>query len=112
MGHGRPSLGTGVTRADGGRSGGAGNFSLWPEYMARVGKPVVHDGTPVEPVLREGVWTRRYTRGLAIVNPTNATVAVVLPAPAPGTGWVDLYGTVLLKTAQLPAASGLVLQDA
>ena len=82
--------------------GGLGNFSVWPEYSAPVGRPLE------EPAMASasGVWSRRYSGGLTIVNPSNTTQEMVLP---PGS-WLDLYDQPIgTDTVQLPAASGLVL---
>ena len=44
--------------------GAYGNFSMWPEFSAEVGRPVApphaQDG---------GLWLREYTKSLVVVNP-------------------------------------------
>jgi hypothetical protein len=87
----------------GGRNGGLGNFSIWPEYEAPVGHPV---GEPVEDATT-GMWARQYSNALALVNPSSASVSAKLP---PGC-WVSLYGDKLDgPDVAVAAAHGLVLQ--
>ena len=56
-----------------GRGGGLGNLSLWPDYQAPVGHPLEEPSKDN----RTGVWSRRYSTGLALVNPTNHSRAHV-----------------------------------
>lgn len=80
-----------------------GNFSLWPEYTADVGHPLG------EPSVNStnGVWTRAFSKSLALVNPsTNSSAVVSLPS---STGWEDLYGEKVTDSVEIPSASGLVL---
>ena len=92
----------------GGQGGGLGNLSIWPEYAAPVGHPLN------EPVKNEttGVWSRMYSSGLALVNPTAVSHHVWLPTS--GAQWRDIYGGGVLKspTVLLAPASALVLLGA
>lgn len=93
----------------GGGSGGLGNFSIWePEYSADVGTP---EGEPSQ--TPAGIWVRRYSRGLAAVNPAATEQAFVLPPltdQQQGLVYRDLYhDTPLSGSVMLPPASGLVL---
>ena len=83
-----------------------GNFSSWPEFTAPVGEP---DGEPRKDD-NTGVWTRAYSRGLALVNPSN-TGAQIAALPA-ADDWQDLYGAAKYGEVTLPPASGLVLLKA
>ena len=56
--------------------GAYGNFSMWPEFSADVGRPVApphaQDG---------GLWLREYTKSLVVVNPKpTASASTVLSA--------------------------------
>lgn len=92
----------------GGHAGGVGNLSVWyPEWSAPVGHPGVS-----EPVKNEssGVWMRRYTQGLAIVNPDpTKSYSVPLPSHDSGAHWTDVRGNGVGAAAELAPASGLVL---
>ena len=110
----------------GGHAGGLGNLSIWPEYSAPVGHPIADPSKDSA----TGVWSRSYSAGLALVNPTATVQTVALPAAAAGATstdgstsasasasasgasgnkWKDLYGGDAGTSATLPAASGLVL---
>jgi len=90
-----------------------GNLSIWPEYAAAVGDPM---GDPSKDSTT-GVWSRSYSTGVALVNPTNATQVVALPSGL-GIGvavsWKDLYGGAVADPSKvsLEPASGLVLLHA
>ena len=80
----------------GGHAGGLGNLSIWPEYSAKVGHPL---GEPAKDS-GTGVWTRRYSAGVALVNPTNVSRTVALPSgsiqsvddkTSDACGWKNLY---------------------
>ena len=96
----------------GGHAGGLGNLSIWPEYSAPVGHPL---GEPAKDS-GTGVWTRHYSAGVALVNPTNVSRTVSLPSSQDMTngGWKDLYGAVVSDPSKVPVApaSGLVLLKA
>jgi hypothetical protein len=88
----------------GGNGGGKGNLSLWPEYEAPVGQPAEEPSKNAS----TGVWSRRYSHALAIVNPMPSAQPFHLPAGA----WRTLYGDdvpAAQPSVQLPPASGLVL---
>ncbi|MGW7680962.1 putative glycoside hydrolase [Kribbella sp. NPDC054772] len=82
------------------------------EYHVFVDCPQLHTdiGTPsAAPVLdASGAYTRRYQRGLTLVNPSStATAVVTLPS---GT-WTDLHGTRVSGQLSLPPNSGSVLSN-
>ena len=79
-----------------------GGLGLWPEYDADVGHPVG------EPMLNaeSGVWSRAYSKGLALVNPTAKRATFTAAA---GTKCNDLYGKERGSAMQLKPGSGLVL---
>ena len=96
----------------GGRAGGAGNLSIWPEYAAEVGHPTeglaALDSTT-------GVWMRAYSSGLALVNPAATDERAELPTTGAGKcGWTTLYDTkqVLSGAVTLSPSQGLVLLGA
>eukprot|EP01052_Picozoa_sp_SAG31_P008739 SAG31_NODE_446_length_15587_cov_29.651989_2_plen_1247_part_00 len=84
--------------------GGLGNFSIWPEYSAEVGSP-----SQLEPRKdpQTGVWSRAYTSGFAVVNPSNTSRVATLPKQQ-GVCWMDLYGTEVSMKVTLPPTSGQV----
>ena len=93
----------------GGGCGGTGNFSIWePEWNAKVGVAVE------EPILNvtSGIWKRKHSTGLTVVNPTNVSATFVLPkiSNASGGAWFDVYGNQQEETVVLsPAEPGMVL---
>lgn len=90
----------------GGGAGGLGEMSLWPEYSANVGYPL---GEPIEDFQDSHVWARFYSRGVALVNPRNASSSFPLAAG----GYVDLYRHAPVgSVVQLAPSSGLVLLKA
>eukprot|EP00040_Diaphanoeca_grandis_P013809 m.69741 g.69741 ORF g.69741 m.69741 type:complete len:454 (-) comp24134_c1_seq2:106-1467(-) len=87
----------------GGGCGGLGNFSIWgPEWEAKVGTP---QGEPSKDPLF-GVWIRKYSDGIAFVNPSTHSVTLPLPTTS---AWIDLYGEKQSDTITMAPASGLVL---
>lgn len=83
-------------RADGAQD--YGRLITFPEYRARIGHPT---GPMVH---AQGVWQRPYSGGLVLVNPSDATATVGLPAGR----WSDLEGdaagtsvTLTRQTAQV-----------
>ncbi len=64
-------------------------------------------GPALGPATQQGdAWVRRYLKGMVVVNPTAAPVAVPLPRPAR-----DLAGQSVATSDLLPAHSGDVLVD-
>ena len=55
--------------------GAYGNFSMWPEFSADVGRPVAPPHTQAD-----GMWLREYTKSLVVVNPQHAHASTVLSA--------------------------------
>jgi Hypothetical glycosyl hydrolase family 15 len=78
-----------------------GQLLIRPEYGAQIGRAA----GPL--IASQQVYMRRYTNGLAIVNPSSTTAYTVhLPANT----YVDLYGNGLTSgTVVMPAHSGMVL---
>ena len=108
----------------GGGCGGVGNFSVWdPEWNAKVGVPLG------EPQMNNdnGVWSRNYSTGLALVNPNNThdfvfvlpTLKSITVTKSIGQGkndgddevdiWRDVYGKEVGENVTLIAATGMVL---
>jgi hypothetical protein len=73
-----------------------------PEYSAPIGAPT---GSMIQDP--SGAYTRAFTNGLALVNPSGAHAAQVAIAP---NMYADLYGSVITTSSvSLSPASGLVL---
>jgi hypothetical protein len=94
----------------GGGCGGVGNFSIWePEWNAKVGVAME------EPILNvsTGIWSRKHSTGLTVVNPTNVSEIFFLPKISEENGggaWYDVYGNKQDKTVTLsPTEPGMVL---
>ena len=68
---------------------GYGNWSSWNEWSAAVGAP---SGLPEESAA--GLWSRRYSSGLVLVNPSRGALSATLPPPPVGQVWKDLHGKV------------------
>ncbi len=111
-----------------------GFASFYPEGTESVGAPVwlpeydLDLGRPVEPLPAtlgalcsagatarscEGVYTRRYERGLVYVNPADAARTITLPAPPAGKRWVDLgfTGGGYVDAAGKPASGEIVQSE-
>lgn len=72
-----------------------------PEYAVALGTPCgAMQNT-------QGVYTREFKHGLAIVNPTTAAATFTLPA---GT-WQDSFGKPVGASVPMPVDTGLVLLD-
>jgi hypothetical protein len=76
-----------------------------PDYHAGLGAPAETSGT-VSGYLHGGVYERRYTGGLVLVNPSDQAVTVRL-----GAGYRDSGGHALLRVT-VPAGDGLTLRSA
>lgn len=77
-----------------------GVLHSYPQYERPIGEPV---GAAAEQP--SGAYLRRFTEGLALVNPTLAAAEVSLP---PG-DWYDASGEQLSGSTELAAQQGLVL---
>jgi hypothetical protein len=75
-----------------------GRMLLYPEYFLAIGTPS-GSRTAVR-----GAWERGYSGGLALVNPTNASVTVPLSA-----SYVDENGIAYAKAIVLAPTSGQIL---
>ena len=53
--------------------GAYGNFSMWPEFSAEVGRPVAPPHAQ-----DDGLWLREYTKSMVVVNPQPAAQASVV----------------------------------
>lgn len=77
------------------------HFDYRPEFNAPVGDP---SGNPVES--SDGIWSRAYTNGLVLVNPSaDKPVDIKLPEGK----WKGLNGNTLADMVTLQPATGLVL---
>jgi len=75
-----------------------GRILLYPEYSLDVGKPDA-------PAKRAGdAWQREYSGGLALVNPSNHSVAIPLHG-----SYVDENGKRYAKSITLAKATGEIL---
>lgn len=76
-----------------------GSLILFPEYSI----PIGHATGPMAKT--QGVWGRKYSGGLTLVNPHNTTKTVVLPE---GT-YVDVNGNAVGPVVTMERQTGLVL---
>jgi len=76
-----------------------GSLVLFPEYAISIGHAVG------ERVKRQGVWMRKFSRGLALVNPFDRTAVVKLPAGQ----WNDVNGNAVGPEVTLGQQTGIVL---
>jgi hypothetical protein len=86
-------------------AGGAqdyGSLITFPEYSIPIGHAI---GAMKK---SHGVWLRKYSGGLAIVNPDYATATVTLPAGS----YVDVNGNSVGSTLTMEAQTGQVLLNA
>lgn len=79
-----------------------GSLITFPEYSI----PIGHGTSPMKKT--QGVWTRKYSGGLALVNPYRETRTVKLPACA----YVDVNGNSVGRTVTMEGQTGLVLLNA
>lgn len=87
---------TGLT-ASGGQD--YGKLLTFPEYGIAIGHPT---GTMTK---TQGIWQRRYSNGLTLVNPYNRPAKVTLPAG----NWVDVNGILVGPTIRLTKQAAQVL---
>ena len=85
---------------------GYGNWSSWPEWSAEVGAP---SELPEESAA--GLWSRRFSSGLVLVNPwpTRGTLSATLPQAPAGQAWVDLYGKKQSGELQMQPVTAITL---
>jgi hypothetical protein len=76
-----------------------GLLVTFPEYGIAIGHPT---GAKCK---TQGVWERRYSNGLTLVNPYNAKATVKLPAG----NWVDVNGNAVGPTITLTKQTAQVL---
>ena len=76
-----------------------GSLVIFPEYSIPIGHPLA-------PMRRtQGVWGRKYSGGLALVNPYTSSKTVVLPEGS----YVDVNGMPVGPTVTMEPHSGVVL---
>ena len=75
-----------------------------PIFNVRIGKPL-HTARKVGGYLHHGVYRRRFTKGVVLVNPRSAPVRVTLSRRK-----VTLSGSSV-RAVSLPPLSGMVLLD-
>ncbi|HEX4861688.1 MAG TPA: putative glycoside hydrolase [Rhizomicrobium sp.] len=78
-----------------------GDLVIFPEYKISIGKPLG------DRFLTQNIWERNYAKGLALVNPYNASATVSLPAGR----WFDVDGNRMGPSVTLGQQTGLVLLD-
>ena len=76
-----------------------GSLYVFPEYTVPIGHPV---GLMFE---QQGVWERRFSGGLTLVNPYNRTATVTLPWG----DYVDVDGKPVGRTVTMLHQTGLIL---
>jgi hypothetical protein len=76
-----------------------GDLVLFPEYKIVIGKPT---GDKFQ---AQGIWERTYAKGLTLVNPSNSSETVSLPAGH----WFDVDGNRVGSSVTLGQQTGLVL---
>ncbi len=76
-----------------------GSLVIFPEYSI----PIGHPEAPMRRVQK--VWGRKYSGGLALVNPYDKTSTVVLP----GNSYVDIHGVAVGPSVTMLPHSGIVL---
>ncbi|HWA88925.1 MAG TPA: putative glycoside hydrolase [Rhizomicrobium sp.] len=79
-----------------------GALVLSDDYTIAIGRPMA------ERAARNGAWERRYSGGLALVNPTLSSVTFKLP---PG-DWTDLSGNPVRRRMTMAKQTGLLLLKA
>lgn len=79
-----------------------GSLILFPEYSI----PIGHATGPMTKT--QGVWARKYSGGLALVNPLGATKTVALPEGS----YVDVNGNAVGPVVTMERQTGLVLLKA
>lgn len=74
-----------------GRDQDYGIYHMFPEYKLPVGHPL----SPAEP--HNGLWARRYSGGLVLVNPYDASASFTSPQPLYALGQSSLASTFTLQ---------------
>jgi len=76
-----------------------GSLVLFPEYSIPIGHPT-------DPMVKtQGIWGRKYSGGLALVNPHSTAKTVVLPEGS----YVDVNGNAVGPVVTMERQTGLVL---
>jgi hypothetical protein len=79
-----------------------GSLILFPEYSIPIGHPT-------EPMVKtQGVWGRKYSGGLTLVNPHSTAKTVALPEGS----YVDVNGNAVGSVVTMERQTGLVLLNA
>lgn len=81
---------------------GYGDVVTFPEYDIAIGRP---KGAKFQ---TQGIWERKFTGGLTLVNPYDTTAVVTLPHGH----WKDVNGGAVTSPVTLPHQSALILLKA